>query len=38
LNDVSIDKLEEKYGVKVNYIQTKLKWWAELKFIKTLKF
>ena len=22
----SIDKLEEKYGVKVNYIQTKLKW------------
>ena len=26
LNDGSIDKLEEKYGVKVNYIQTKLKW------------
>ena len=26
LNIGSIDKLEEKYGVKVNYIQTKLKW------------
>ena len=22
----NIDKLEKKYGVKVNYIQTKLKW------------
>ena len=26
LNIGSIDKLEEKYGVKVNYFQTKLKW------------
>ena len=33
-----IDKLEKKYGVSVNYTQTKLKWWTKLKFIKISRF
>ena len=33
-----IDKLEKKYGVSVNYTQTKLKWWTKLKFTKILRF
>ena len=33
-----IDKLEKKYGVSVNYTQTKLKWWIKLKFTKISRF
>ena len=33
-----IDKLEKKYGVSVNYTQTKLKWWKKLKFTKISRF
>ena len=38
LSSFNIDKLEKKYGVSVNYTQTKLKWWTKLKFIKILRF
>ena len=38
LSNLNIDKLEKKYGVSVNYTQTKLKWWTKLKFIKILRF
>ena len=38
LSSLNIDKLEKKYGVSVNYTQTKLKWWTKLKFIKILRF
>ena len=34
LSSFNIDKLEEKYGVSVNYTQTKLKWWTKLKSIR----
>ena len=33
-----IDKLEKKYGVSVNYTQTKLKWWKKLQFTKISRF
>ena len=38
LSSLNIDKLEKKYGVSVNYTQTKLKWWTKLKSIKILRF
>ena len=38
LSSLNIHKLEKKYGVSVNYTQTKLKWWTKLKFIKILRF
>ena len=38
LSSLNIDKLEKKYGVSVNYTQTKLKWWTKLKFTKISRF
>ena len=38
LSSFNIDKLEKKYGVSVNYTQTKLKWWTKLKSTKISKF
>ena len=38
LSSFNIDKLEKKYGVSVNYTQTKLKWWTKLKFTKISRF
>ena len=35
ISDKKIENLTKSYNVKVNYIQTELKWW-ELKFIKIL--